>query len=121
MCRTSTMLSGSRTMVGGPDACIVKPHSKPWAVRFTIITPNGTIIHEGTSCGGTLISKNLVLTAAHCGVGQGRHAAMVGEHDVENRYDQQIIGIEREINYPNYKGTEGSYAFLIKNIRKMRL
>ena len=104
MCRTSTMISGSRTMVGGPDACIVKPHSNPWAVRFTFIAPNGAIIHDETNCGGTLISKNLVLTAAHCGVTPYFHAAMVGEHDVKNIYDQQNIGIKQEIEYPNYKG-----------------
>ena len=39
----------------GPNACEVKPHSTPWIVY---LANNG--------CAGTLISKRLVLTAAHC-------------------------------------------------------
>ena len=39
--------------VGGPNACQVKPHSKPWTVKTPL-------------CPGTLISKRVVLTAAHC-------------------------------------------------------
>lgn len=52
---------------GGPNACEVKLNSKPWMVRFE------------KDCGGTLIAKNIVLTAKHCIPAMG-NIAYFGDH-----------------------------------------
>ena len=70
--------NGNRKLrIGGPNACEVKPHSKPWIVRFPITkTVN--------NCVGTLIAKNAVLTAKHCNPPTKGDSAILGDHDVDD-------------------------------------
>ena len=94
--------------VGGPDACQVKAHSKPWMVYLS------------RGCGGTMISKRVVLSAAHCickvlwgsvtqpagecngWVGQ---TVIVGEHDTEKIEDgDQKFEIEMALAHKAWTG-----------------
>ena len=76
--------SGDKKLrIGGPDACEVKPHSKPWIVD----------LRPYVTCGGTLIAKNIVLTARHCLLGEQVDAVTVGDHDMDD-YDKGEITIK---------------------------
>ena len=97
--------------LGGPDACQVKPHSKPWIVKCK----------THLTCAGTLISKSVVLTAAHCicecldpfcsrqqpagkcTAWKGKYAR-VGEHDIFAQDGEQKIKIQHAVAHKNWTG-----------------
>ena len=110
--------------IGGPGLCRVKPHSKPWTVRLSrhlkedeAATPLDIHDEKTRKCGGTLIGKKHVLTTASCVCPQGISSeenctnwriltAMVGDHDIRDEDDQQIIKIEGMVLHKNYTGIE---------------
>ncbi|KAK2880775.1 hypothetical protein Q8A67_018043 [Cirrhinus molitorella] len=87
------------TLVGGVPANIINGNealSWPWQV--SIQTSRGQQF-----CGGTLISKTWVLTAAHCLVQPGNHFVVLGQNDLgSNDEFVQVKKIAKVINHPDY-------------------
>ncbi|XP_026091700.1 complement factor D-like [Carassius auratus] len=81
-------------IVNGREA---KPHSRPYMVS---IQSNG--IHV---CGGSLISDQWVLTAAHCWDRNETLTVVVGAHDLRESKKSDHIGVKSYIQHPSYSGS----------------
>ena len=95
----NNIVSFGAGVVGGSESLI---NQYPWIVRL--------LVRSGSSwyyiCGGTIISENYVLTAAHCvDGGYDEYAVVVGDHSSRvTESSQQTVAVSRVISHENYNG-----------------
>ena len=63
----------------------------------------------GHFCGGSLIAKNVVLSAAHCQGGD--YTIALGRHDVEN--GGQVRTVSRELPHEDYDADTTDYDYML--------
>jgi len=83
----------SQRIVGGEEAT---PHSFPWMAAL--------FVDESWFCGGTLISDEWVLTAAHCTMDASSMRVMLGAHNVREANEDGRLEVETTdfFHHPDY-------------------
>uniref|UniRef100_A0A8C6R9J8 Chymase 1, mast cell n=1 Tax=Nannospalax galili TaxID=1026970 RepID=A0A8C6R9J8_NANGA len=81
-------------IIGGTEC---KPHSRPYMAYLEIVTSQNYL----RACGGFLIRRDFVLTAAHCA---GRSIkVLLGAHNKTVKEDTwQTLEVEKQFPHPNY-------------------
>ncbi|XP_063130614.1 mast cell protease 8-like 2 isoform X3 [Rattus norvegicus] len=93
-----------------------KPHSRPYMAFIKFYDSNS----EPQSCGGFLVAKDIVMTAAHC---NGRNIKVtLGAHNIRKRENTQVISVVKAKPHENYdKHSRFNDIMLLKLERKAQL
>lgn len=110
MCTQANESNNGERIVGGYD--IPNGQFVPYQVSLQYFMSSQMYKHY---CGGSIISKNLVLTAAHCcyGLRVERMLIRAGVRDLSES-EGQIYNVENCNIHPNYKEFESSDIAVIK-------
>lgn len=81
---------GTGKIIGGVQA---EPNEFPWQVGLVALSSTGEV--EGF-CGGSLVSEDAVLTAAHCVVGAKKIGLFLGAHDIDSTSETNRVYVESD-------------------------
>ncbi|KAJ1069848.1 hypothetical protein K5549_009871 [Capra hircus] len=86
--------TGTWEIIGGTES---KPHSRPYMAYLEIVTSR----EKQVACGGFLIRRDFVLTAAHCA---GRSVTVtLRAHNIKKKEDTwQRLEVIKQFPYPKY-------------------
>ncbi|RHY52610.1 hypothetical protein DYB34_011068 [Aphanomyces astaci] len=96
-----TSVTAQLRIVGGKEAAVGK---------HLYVTGLRSSASGRTSCGGSLIAPNVVLTAAHCTKGPVNYVA-IGSHYNSGTMDGEQIKVKQAIKHPKYNGVTYSNDF----------
>lgn len=98
-----------QTIVGGQEA---KPNDWPWMVSLSKANKNQKHSHF---CGGTLVSKFHVVTAAHCVSKRGKYQVRLGEHNLKaDDGTEQTIKVAKVWRHRQYGKKNGFDIAVLK-------
>ena len=85
---------------------VSNPYEYPWVARLvTFREPNATEFH---GCGGSIISKNLIVTAAHCVENATKIIVILGNSNSSSEL-ALIASVKTILNHPAYDSKNGSF------------
>jgi len=92
-------------IVGGVDA---GKNEFPWQVALSLRSSPGSFY-----CGGSLISSDTVLTAAHCASSRSRPYIFIGDHDKSKSDGEKVIRAKSVTRHPKYIRNSQDYDYAI--------
>ncbi|XP_052515833.1 mast cell protease 2 [Budorcas taxicolor] len=100
-------------IIGGTES---KPHSRPYMAYLEIVTSQG----KQVACGGFLIRRDFVLSAAHCA---GRSVTVtLGAQNIQKKEDTwQRLEVIKQFPYPKYEPVGLHDIMLLKLKEKANL
>ncbi|XP_051497344.1 chymotrypsin-like elastase family member 1 [Apus apus] len=104
-------LDGMQRVVGGTEA-----RSHAWPSQISLQYASGGNWYH--TCGGSLIQRNWVMTAAHCVDRQMNFRVVAGEHNLNaNDGSEQIFGVSRIIIHPYWNSNNPGGGYDIALLR----
>ncbi|XP_061543404.1 LOW QUALITY PROTEIN: elastase-1-like [Phycodurus eques] len=98
-------------VVGGE---VARPNSWPWQISLQYQSGSRFYHH----CGGTLIEKGWVMTAAHCVDRQRTWRVVLGEHDLNsNSGREQVMSVSRVYVHPRWNSNNVAGGYDIALLR----